>query len=102
VISKIVNRDELGAAFGVLSAVQAIAIIAAPGAQYLYSETVSWFPGFVYCMLCTIHLANMGLAAFASLALAKEGLLSAVKEVENDDADAVEDKESQKSLEKND
>ena len=55
-ISKMVPREHLGKAFGVLASVQAIVEWLSAEYYWIYTATLNWHPGFVYCLNGTCNL----------------------------------------------
>ena len=51
-----VPRDHLGKAFGVLASVQAIVECLSAEYYWIYTATLNWHPGFVYCLNGTCNL----------------------------------------------
>ena len=51
-----VPREHIGKSFGVLAAVQAIVECLSAEYYWIYTSTLDWHPGFVYCLNCTCNL----------------------------------------------
>ena len=55
-ISKLVPREHIGKAFGVLAVIQAIVEGLSAEYYWIYTATSDWHPGFIYCLNSTITI----------------------------------------------
>ena len=66
IISKCVEPDELGKAMACLSFCFSLVGLLSPTAGFIYSATVDWYEGFIYCMASTVFIimAFIGIGIF--------------------------------------